>query len=105
MSREAHREKMPTYLLQWEAMRWAKAKGCTTYDLWGAPHDIEERDSMFGVYRFKLGFSADLLCTPGAWDYPIKPFAYRLYTTMMPRILSLMRFIGRARTRAQVQDI
>ena len=26
---------MPTYLLQWEAMRWAKAKGCTTYDLWG----------------------------------------------------------------------
>ncbi|HCK67183.1 MAG TPA: hypothetical protein DHW49_13045, partial [Anaerolineae bacterium] len=24
MSRNAHREKMPTYLLQWEAIRWAK---------------------------------------------------------------------------------
>ena len=28
MSRNAHREKMPTYLLQWEAMKRAKAKGC-----------------------------------------------------------------------------
>ena len=28
MSREAHREKMPNYLLQWEAMQRAKAAGC-----------------------------------------------------------------------------
>jgi lipid II:glycine glycyltransferase (peptidoglycan interpeptide bridge formation enzyme) len=37
MSRNAHREKMPTYLLQWEAMKIAKSKGCDVYDLWGAP--------------------------------------------------------------------
>src|SRR5688572_13782759 len=28
MSRNAHREKMPTYLLQWEAMKIAKSHGC-----------------------------------------------------------------------------
>jgi peptidoglycan pentaglycine glycine transferase (the first glycine) len=105
MSREAHREKMPTYLLQWEAIRWAKAKGCTTYDFWGAPHDIEEGDPMYGVYRFKLGFGAELVRTPGAWDYPLHPFTYHLYTTVMPPILALMRLLGRARTRAQVQDV
>jgi peptidoglycan pentaglycine glycine transferase (the first glycine) len=105
MSRDAHREKMSTYLLQWEAMRWAKARGCTRYDLWGAPHEIEEDDPMYGVYRFKLGFGAELVRTPGAWDYPIKPFTYRLYTTVMPPILSLMRFFGQAHTRAQVQDV
>ena len=27
MSRETHREKMPNYLLQWEAMRWAAQPG------------------------------------------------------------------------------
>ena len=35
MSTEAHRNLMPTYLLQWEAMRIAKARGCQLYDLWG----------------------------------------------------------------------
>ena len=55
MSREAHREKMPTYLLQWEAMKRAKAAGCTVYDLWGAPETFDESDSMWGVYRFKEG--------------------------------------------------
>ena len=55
MSRNVHREKMPTYLLQWEAMKRAKAKGCTVYDLWGAPEAFDESDSMWGVYRFKEG--------------------------------------------------
>ena len=40
MSRTAHRDKMPNYLLQWEAIKRAKAAGCTVYDLWGAPDDI-----------------------------------------------------------------
>jgi lipid II:glycine glycyltransferase (peptidoglycan interpeptide bridge formation enzyme) len=34
MSTQAHREKMPNYLLQWEAIRRAKAAGCQVYDLW-----------------------------------------------------------------------
>jgi lipid II:glycine glycyltransferase (peptidoglycan interpeptide bridge formation enzyme) len=32
-----YRELMPTYLLQWEAMRWARSMGCDVYDLWGVP--------------------------------------------------------------------
>lgn len=104
MSREQQRETMPNYLLQWEAIRWAKTSGCSTYDFWGAPHEIETVDSMYGVYRFKLGFGAQLVRTPGAWDYPLKPGVYRLYTAFMPRLLSLMRLFGRARVRAQVQD-
>jgi lipid II:glycine glycyltransferase (peptidoglycan interpeptide bridge formation enzyme) len=105
MSRDAHREMMPNHLLQWEAIQWAKAAGCNSYDFWGAPHKIEEGEPMYGVYRFKLGFGADLVRTPGAWDYPIKPFVYRLYTTFMPFILAMMRTFSRARTRSQVQDI
>ena len=29
-SSEAHRDRMPTYLLQWEAMRWARSSGLHT---------------------------------------------------------------------------
>ena len=69
MSRDRHREKMPTYLLQWEAMKRAKAKGCTRYDLWGAPEVFDESDLMWGVYRFKEGLGGKVVRTLGAWDF------------------------------------
>lgn len=102
MSSQAHREKMPNYLLQWEAMRWAKARGCSTYDLWGAPEVFNESDSMWGVFRFKEGLGSTVVRTAGAWDYPARPFFYLLYTRILPRVLDLMRRRGKARTRQEV---
>lgn len=99
MSRNAHREKMPTYLLQWEAMQRARAKGCTVYDLWGAPDVFDESDSMWGVYRFKEGLGGRVLCTLGAWDFAPNPFWYELYSEIIPRMLDLMRSRGKARTK------
>ncbi len=91
MSRDLHRKKMPNYLLQWEAMRTAKQKGCTVYDLWGAPEVFDERDSMWGVFRFKRGLGGTVLRTLGAYDYPVRPLLYKLYTQTLPRILNVMR--------------
>jgi lipid II:glycine glycyltransferase (peptidoglycan interpeptide bridge formation enzyme) len=91
MSTSAHRKLMPTYLLQWEAMRKAKNAGCTVYDLWGAPNQFDESDPMWGVYRFKSGLGGYVVRTLGAWDYPLRPRLYQLYTELMPRVLSWMR--------------
>ena len=102
MSRQAHREKMPNYLLQWEAMRRAKARGCTRYDLWGAPDEFVENDSMWGVFRFKEGLGGEVVRTAGAWDYPSRPVTYFLYTRVLPKILDVMRNRGRKRTRQEV---
>jgi lipid II:glycine glycyltransferase (peptidoglycan interpeptide bridge formation enzyme) len=99
MSREAHREKMPTYLLQWEAMKRAKAAGCTVYDLWGAPEVFDESDSMWGVYRFKEGMGGQVVRTLGAWDYAPNPLWYKLYAEVMPRLLDVMRSRGREKTK------
>ena len=55
MSTDLHREKMPNYLLQWEAIRISKNLGCKVYDLWGAPDVFDADESMWGVYRFKKG--------------------------------------------------
>ena len=30
----------PNYLLAWEAIKWAKAQGCHSYDLWGIPEEV-----------------------------------------------------------------
>jgi peptidoglycan pentaglycine glycine transferase (the first glycine) len=105
MSRDLHREKMPNYLLQWEAIRRARAEGCLVYDLWGAPDHFDETDGMWGVFRFKEGLGGSIVRTPGAWDYPALPWLYRLYTQTLPRLLGLMRRQGKARTRNMLVNI
>jgi peptidoglycan pentaglycine glycine transferase (the first glycine) len=88
-SSDDKRNLMPTYLLQWEAMQWAKEQGCRTYDLWGVPDEDEatleagfaaRSDGLWGVYRFKRGFGGRLVRTVGAWDLVYAPLRYRLYT-------------------------
>jgi lipid II:glycine glycyltransferase (peptidoglycan interpeptide bridge formation enzyme) len=102
MSRDAHRERMPSYLLQWEAMKRAKAKGCTVYDLWGAPEVFDESDSMWGVYRFKEGLGGKVVRTLGAWDFAPNPFWYKIYSEIIPRLLDIMRARGKTRTKQQL---
>lgn len=99
MSRDIYREKMPTYLLQWEAMKRAKARGCATYDLWGAPDVFDDSDSMWGVYRFKEGLGGKVVRTLGAWDYAPSPLWYKLYSEIIPRVLDVMRSRGKSKTK------
>ena len=99
MSRDVHREKMPTYLLQWEALKRAKAKGCSVYDLWGAPEVFDESDSLWRVYRFKEGLGGKVLRTLGAWDFAPSPLWYKLYSEIIPRVLDVMRSRGKTKTK------
>ena len=89
-SSNRHREKMPAYALQWAAIRWAKARGCTLYDLWGIPDAdretletqfTERHDGLWGVYRFKRGFGGDVIRCVGLWEKvlnPLYPLAIKL---------------------------
>jgi peptidoglycan pentaglycine glycine transferase (the first glycine) len=92
-STEEERNRMPAYLLQWEAMQWAKARGCEEYDLWGVPDEeaaaleagFETRqDGLWGVYRFKRGFGGELKRAVQALDRVYNPLLYWAY----------LRFIG-----------
>ncbi len=102
MSREAHREKMPNYLLQWGAMKRAKLRGCLIYDLWGAPDEFKESDSMWGVFRFKEGLGGDVIRTLGVWDYSPNPFWYKMYSEIIPRALDVMRSRGKQKTKQSI---
>ena len=90
-SSSQHRERMPTYLVQWEAMLWAKRLGCLSYDLWGVPDEdfetleknfTERGDGLWGVYRFKRGFGGELKRVCGPWDRVYNPALYFLYTLL-----------------------
>ena len=87
-STDEERNRMPTYLLQWEAMKWAKARGCEEYDLWGVPDEDEatleanfetRHDGLWGVYRFKRGFGGELKRAVQALDRVYNPLLYWAY--------------------------
>ena len=89
------RNRMPTYLLQWQAMKWAKKRGCTEYDLWGVPSEDAETlereftlrsDGLWGVYRFKRGFGGTIHRTIGAWDRPYNKMLYSFYRIIGTRL-------------------
>jgi peptidoglycan pentaglycine glycine transferase (the first glycine) len=92
-STDEERNRMPAYLLQWEAMKWAKARGCEEYDLWGVPDEEEaaleanfetRHDGLWGVYRFKRGFGGELKRAVQAVDRVYNPLLYWAY----------LRFVG-----------
>ena len=92
-STDEERNRMPTYLLQWEAIKWAKVRGCEEYDLWGVPDGDEaalevkfekQHDGLWGVYRFKRGLGGEVKRAVQAMDRVYNPLLYWAY----------LRFIG-----------
>jgi lipid II:glycine glycyltransferase (peptidoglycan interpeptide bridge formation enzyme) len=83
-SRSAHRELRPNQLLQWEAMRWAKAQGAESYDMWGLPNVLEPGQPMWGLYQFKKGFGGELRQWVGAYDYAARPWLRALWLRLLP---------------------
>ena len=59
---------------------------------------INRTEGLWGVYRFKEGFGGTVVRHIGAWDLPVRRVGYGLYTRMLPKVLSMMRHRGRART-------
>lgn len=104
-SSDRERNRMPNHALQWAAMRWARQRGATLYDLWGIPDDVGKvalglnhgdgsgiatdelpldleafpAHDLWGVYRFKQGFGGQVVRYIGAWDQPVNKIGYRIY--------------------------
>lgn len=85
------RNRMPAYLLQFEAMRAAKEKGCKLYDLWGVPDYPEayleenftsKNGGLWSVYRFKRGFGGTVKRNAGVFQKILNPIPYQLYQTV-----------------------
>ena len=95
------REVHASYLSQWEAIKWAIARGYTYCDLWGIPEEIgemlqkgqdvpkERQGGLWGVYTFKRGFGGEIEYYAGAYDYIYRPLLYRLGMMVLMRNVSV----------------
>jgi len=77
-SSTVHRGHGAAFLLQFEAMKWGRDRGCKHYDLWGIPKQDpesvtnEDKSSIAGtkgndwrgIFRFKTGFGGRIVSLP-----------------------------------------
>jgi peptidoglycan pentaglycine glycine transferase (the first glycine) len=76
-SSTVHRGDGAAFLLQYEAMRWARDQGCRRYDLWGIPDEdpapeaeqsdgapSSKGDDRRGLYTFKVRFGGEIVRYP-----------------------------------------
>lgn len=67
-----HTNVMAPYLLQWEVMKWLRAKGVESYDMVGvAPRAQAGHHIMDSLEHFKLGFSQAMVEWIGTYDLPL----------------------------------
>ena len=78
-SSNEHRNLMPNYLLQWEGIKYAIAKGKDMYDFRGVVGVVDESHPQYGLYRFKKGFDAEFTEFIGEISLNFKPMVYKLY--------------------------
>ncbi|GCF06615.1 hypothetical protein KDI_01790 [Dictyobacter arantiisoli] len=72
-SSNTSRHLMPNYVLQWEAIRWARQCGARFYDFWGIPATDAEDEAMAGVYRFKRGWGGRMVHYVGGYENVYRP--------------------------------
>ena len=77
-SGDEHRNLMPNYLLQWEAIRWAKQQGATRYDFGGIAATDNENDPLAGIHRFKSGWGGKVVRFVGCYEHIYRPLEMKI---------------------------
>ena len=78
-----------SHLMQWHIIQWARQQGPQLHDLGGAPpsNKILDKDHPhYGIGRFKTSFNKHVTDYIGAYDLPIKPLQYRIWTKFGERL-------------------
>ena len=84
-SSNEHRNVMPNYLLQWIMIQEAMERGCELYDFRGVPGNVSEDNPLYGLYRFKKGFSGTYTKFTGLFSYKFRP----IFSTMFERVMMI----------------
>jgi lipid II:glycine glycyltransferase (peptidoglycan interpeptide bridge formation enzyme) len=71
-STEEHKNVMANNLMMWEAIKFGKKLGLTTFDLWG-------REVGKGFTKFKEGYNPKIVEFLGTWDLVINKPIYAIY--------------------------
>ncbi len=103
-SSSRHRDLMPAYAVQWDGIQRTLRDGCRIYDFRGVSGDLDPDNPLYGLFRFKSGFGAELVELTGEWDRPYRPAAYWAVERVLPVARSTLARLRRRGTGVPVAD-
>lgn len=82
-SSSQNREVMASNLMYFEACKFGKKLGLTTFDLWGAlGPNPSPKDPFYGFHRFKEGYGGKLVEFVGSYDLVLNEPMYKIFHTV-----------------------
>lgn len=78
-----------SHLLQWKVIEWAHSRGVAVHDFCGSPPSSEidnPEHPHYGIGRFKLSLSRNVVDYIGCYDFILKPLSYRLWVKILERV-------------------
>ena len=84
-STDRYKEVMANNIMMWEAIKFGKSKGLTTFDLWG-------REEGKGFTKFKEGYNPKVVEFLGSWDLILSKPLYYVYRIVEKLRWTLLRF-------------
>lgn len=73
------------YLLRWKMIQDAYKQGDRIFDFRGISTILNEKDPLFQLLQFKMGFGGEAVELVGEWDYPVIPMLYWAFDLYMKR--------------------
>lgn len=78
-SSNSHRNQRPNHPLQFTAIKWAKAQGCTIYDFRAIAERLEPDAELYSLYTYKKGYGGYSYLSLETHDLPYQPALYWAY--------------------------
>lgn len=103
-SSNRHRNLMPNHAIHWHAIQWARSRGITKYDLWGIPAQPQEGHPLWGVYRFKKGFSETETKWIGTLEMIRRPILYRTLLSGIRGAKTVLRFLKTGTWKSSLEE-
>lgn len=89
-SSNEHRDTLPSYHAQWEAIKYAKAIGCTNYNFGGIALEGDTDTSWKGLTLFKKHWGGSMIHHMPFYDIVTQPLLYHMYN-MRKLMMNLLR--------------
>lgn len=95
-SSSENREVMASNLMMWEAIKFGKKHGCTSFDMWGSlGPNPNPKDPWYGFHKFKEGYGATLTRFIGSFDLVMNKPMYAVFRYFENIRWALLRFKAR----------
>lgn len=83
------RDTMPNFLMQWSMIEDSIALGCSIYDFRGVSGDLNPENPLYGLYKFKKGFSGKFVEFIGEFELVIDKNIYRMFKYALPKFKAI----------------